>query len=434
MRPAARVQACIELLEQQQTSKTPADRVQSSYYRQRRYIGSKDKAAISELFYGVLRQRASLDYALAEANLADSNSLRCALYLSKDGQDVKALFSGEKFAPKVLTQDKIDCLKLARKVDLSSAPLPSKCNFPIWLEPMLLASLGSRLEIEMHALNQRAATDVRVNTLKCDHAQATAAIEEAGYQSEACLLSPWGLRFKSKVSFFTLDIFKQGWIEVQDEGSQLLALLSGAQAGHRVVDFCAGAGGKTLALAAMMNNKGSIWATDVHSKRLEQLSLRKKRAGAHNIRTHLLSSENDKWVKKHANSADIVLIDAPCTGTGTWRRNPDSRWNLTPRDLDELVVLQKSILASAKRLVKPGGVLIYATCSLLKEENEDQVVHFLSENTDFEAAKIELPEPLQGQKDKFACDRHEFRSFPDLSATDGFYLARMRKSKEDDSS
>ena len=158
--------------------------------------------------------------------------------------------------------------------------------------------------------------------------------------------------------------------------------------------------------------------------------MRKKRAGAHNIRTHLLSSENDKWVKQHAQSADIVLIDAPCTGTGTWRRNPDSRWNLKPTDIQELVALQKSILDSAKRLVKPGGTLVYATCSLLKEENENQVEWFLAHNTDFNAGQIELPEVLKTQTDRFQCKEHQFRSYPGLSGTDGFYLATIAKSNE----
>ena len=428
MRPAARVQACIELLEQQQTTKSPADRVQSLYYKQRRYIGSKDKAAISELFYGVLRQRASLDHALHQVNLADSNPLRTALFLLRNHHDIKAVFSGDKFAPSRLHQDKLDSLKSALKIDLSVAPLAAKCNFPEWLEPMLTDSLGDRLEAEMTAMNQRANTDIRVNSLKSDRQSALTAIQDAAYDAEQCELSPWGLRFKSKVALFNLPIFKQGWLEVQDEGSQLLALLTGVKAGDRVVDFCAGAGGKTLAMAAMMKNKGSIWATDVHSKRLEQLVMRKKRAGAHNIRTHLLSSENDKWVKQHAQSADIVLVDAPCTGTGTWRRNPDSRWNLKPTDIQELVALQKSILDSAKRLVKPGGALVYATCSLLKEENENQVEWFLTHNTDFNAGQIELPEVLKTQTNRFQCEEHQFRSYPGLSGTDGFYLATLSKS------
>lgn len=432
MRPAARIQACIELLEQQQTTKTPADRVQSAYYRQRRYIGSKDKAAISELFYSVLRQRASLDYALRKASLADSNTLRCALYLLKHDHDIKSLFSGEKFAPSSLPQDKIDSLKIAYKVDLSDAPLHAQCNFPEWLQARLSESLGERLQMEMNAMNQRACTDIRVNTLKCDRDHAIASIQESGYQVEACQLSPWGLRFKSKVALFNLPIFKQGYIEVQDEGSQLLALLSNAKAGDRVVDFCAGAGGKTLALSAMMQNKGSIWASDVHSKRLEQLSMRKKRAGAHNIRTHLLSSENDKWVKKHTNTADIVLLDAPCTGTGTWRRNPDSRWNLKPSDLEELIELQKSILDSAKRLVKPGGILVYATCSVLKDENEDQLSYFLNKNPDFKPHQINLPEYLEKQKHFFEWNAHQFRCYPGLSGTDGFYLATLKKHKSDE--
>ena len=235
------------------------------------------------------------------------------------------------------------------------------------------------------------------------------------------------MRFERRVALFGLPAFKQGWFEIQDEGSQLLALLSGVRAGQKVVDFCAGAGGKTLAMAAMMENKGTIYACDVHSKRLEQLAKRSKRAGVHNVRSHLLSSENDKWVKKHAHYADTVLLDAPCTGTGTWRRSPDSRWNLRQENLDDLVELQQSILQSAKRLVKPGGRLLYATCSLLEEENEAQVRQFLDLNPDFSPENFEVPAAMAAYPERFKNGGHEIRTFPSLTGTDGFYVASMRR-------
>lgn len=432
MRPSARVQACIELLDQQQASKRPADRLQSSYYQQRRYIGSKDKAAVSELFYSVLRRRGELDHRLRLSRLAFSNRLRTALLVMLNGQHVESLFTGEKFAPEVLKAGELENLRFAVDVPMDEAPQSAQLNYPAWLEPDLKKSLGSRFDAEMSALQQRAPTDVRVNLLKTDRASVVESLKAQNIAVTICPHSPWGIRFEEKVALFNLAEFNQGLIEVQDEGSQLLALLTQVEAGSRVSDFCAGAGGKTLALSAMMSNKGSIWASDVHSKRLEQLAKRKKRADAHNIRTHLLSSENDKWVKQHAGSMDVVLIDAPCSGTGTWRRSPDGRWNLSAEDIQELLVLQAAILNSAKRLVKPGGRLFYATCSLLVQENEDQVVRFLSENEEFTASGLDLPKVLVEQSDSFLVNHHEFRSLPDLSGTDGFYLACLQREIDSD--
>ena len=180
-------------------------------------------------------------------------------------------------------------------------------------------------------------------------------------------------------------------------------------------------------MAAMMENKGTIYSCDVHSKRLENLTKRTKRNGVHNVRTHVLSSENDKWVKKHKEMADVVLIDAPCTGTGTWRRSPDSRWNLTQESVDNLTELQQSILQSAKRLVKPGGRLLYATCSLLNEENEQQVTKFLEANDDFETVDFDLPKSLASNQYQIQANGHQLRTFPALSGTDGFFVACMQR-------
>jgi 16S rRNA (cytosine967-C5)-methyltransferase len=185
-----------------------------------------------------------------------------------------------------------------------------------------------------------------------------------------------------------MQVFKDGLIEVQDEGSQLVALLADARPGMRIADFCAGAGGKTLAIAAQMQNKGKIVACDVLEGRIERAAVRFARAGVHNVERKALSSERDQWVKRHAGTFDRVLVDAPCTGTGTWRRNPDAKWKLTPTDLEELTQVQRSILDSAWRLVKPGGRLIYATCSLLAEENEVQVAAFLEAHAEFKLVPV----------------------------------------------
>ena len=338
-----------------------------------------------------------------------------------------SLFNGEKFSPAVLRAEQLDAFSKISSDLLADAPLNVRLNVPEWIAPSLQAALGDRFEAEMHASNQRATTDIRVNTLNSSVGQVTKVLSNVGYESSPTGLSPWGIRFTSRVALFATDAFRQGWFEIQDEGSQLLALLTDVNAGQKVVDFCAGAGGKTLAMAAMMNNKGTVYACDVHSKRLEQLAKRSKRAGVHNVRTHVLSSERDKWVKKHTEVADVVLIDAPCTGTGTWRRSPDSRWNLSNESLANLVELQKSILDSACRLVKPGGRLVYATCSLLREENEQQISEFLQRNESFQTQSIDLPEALSQHQERLICSGHELRTFPALTGTDGFYVASLTR-------
>ncbi len=427
MRHAAQLQATIELLDEIAETKYPADRIMAGYFKQRRYIGSKDKAAISENLYTILRSRLSFEYILNSKDLGVHSRVLVALLLKMDEGDLYNTFDGDKYSPKRLRPGQLERFAELDLSVIESAPLHVKLNVPAWIAPKLEAALGGRYEIEMRATNKRAFTDIRVNTLKSSTAAVEHALESVGYTTKATELSPWGRRFDKRVSLFGLKAFKDGWFEIQDEGSQLLALLSDVQAGQKVVDFCAGAGGKTLAMAAMMENKGSIYSCDVHTKRLEQLSKRCKRAGVHNVRTHVLSSENDKWVKQHAKIADTVLIDAPCTGTGTWRRSPDSRWNLEQENLDNLVALQQSILQSAKRLVKPGGRLLYATCSLLREENEDQIATFLNNNPEFTRHSFALPQTLIDNAERVKCSSAELRTFPALTGTDGFYVASLRR-------
>lgn len=427
MRPAAQVQASIELLDEIGHTRRHADRLMAQYFRNNRYIGSKDKAAISEYVYGVLRKQLSYQYLLEKAELSKESRLLLALALREQDQQLGDIYTGERYQPAAFATPVLEKLLAIDFADLETAPKHVQLNVPEWIAPRLEAALGERYAKEMEASNQRAQTDIRVNLLKSTVANTLQAIEVAGYKPEPTALSPWGLRFSQRVALFGLDVFKQGFFEVQDTGSQVLALVSQVKPGDKVVDFCAGAGGKTLAMAAMMENKGTIYACDVHSKRLEQLAKRTKRAGAHNVRTHLLSSENDKWVKKHRNIADVVLIDAPCTGTGTWRRSPDSRWNLQPEDLENLKAVQQSILQSASRLVKPGGQILYATCSLLREENEDQIDDFLKTNAEFELSELALPETLKGNLDRIEYREHQLRLYPDLSGTDGFYVAALTK-------
>jgi len=426
MQAAAQLQATIELLTDIAETGLPADRCMAMYFKQRRYIGSKDKGVISEYFYTVLRNRLSLSYVVEEADGIVSPRLLCAAMLVRKGESAVELFNDERYSPQQLSNSEKAIVSKFDFSVLKQAPQHVQLNVPGWLAPKFEAALGAHYDSEMAAMNERAHTDIRVNTLRSTIAQVTHMLKQFDYNVVQTPASPWGLRFEQRVALFGLDIFKQGWFEVQDEGSQLLALVTGVGAGQNVVDFCAGAGGKTLAMAAMMQNKGTLHACDIHSRRLQELSKRVKRAGAHNVRVHTLSTEHDKWVKKHKETADVVLIDAPCTGTGTWRRSPDSRWNLTAESLEALQTTQASILQSASRLVKPGGQLFYATCSLLLEENEQQIAKFLTDNEQFEYGKLALDDDAL-QSDVYEASTHQLRTFPKRSNMDGFFVCALRK-------
>jgi 16S rRNA (cytosine967-C5)-methyltransferase len=239
---------------------------------------------------------------------------------------------------------------------------------------------------EMEALNVEAPMDLRVNTLMTSREDALGRLLEGRIEAGPTPYSPWGLRLAARRPITGLELYRDGLIEIQDEGSQLVALLCEAEAGQLVVDFCAGGGGKSLALAVAMRNFGKIAALDV-ATRLAEASPRVKRAGAKIVDLHRLT-DDDPWLKKHAGKADRVLVDAPCTGTGAWRRDPMSRFRLTPEELERLTALQRQILAQAAALVKPGGRLIYATCSLLREEDEDQAEWFLKTQAEFRTVPV----------------------------------------------
>ena len=424
MKPAAQIQAAIELLDVIIEEKRPADRLMAQYFRDHRYIGSKDKLAISTWVYLALRQYASLVWRAEQCNLTPT-ARRIFLVAAKLAQQpIKEWFSGEQYCPRELDQNERHALPKIPGVDMTEAPLWVQLNIPEWLMPQLQASLGERFQTEMQVLQEQASVDIRCNLLKASREQVKTELLAQGMEAVETSVSPWGLRFDKRHALFNQNAFKQGWFEMQDEGSQLLALVTQVQPGDKVVDFCAGAGGKTLAMGAMMQNKGVVHACDVHSKRLENLSKRAKRAGVHNIQVHLMSSERDKWVKRQVGRMDVVLIDAPCTGTGTWRRSPDAKWNLQAEDVQNLQTLQHAILESAARLVKPGGKLFYATCSLLQEENEQQIERFLSENKEFAIMPIELD---AAHSSRYELAGHQLRTYPAQSEMDGFFVAAMQR-------
>lgn len=367
----------------------PAEQVVAAWLRRRRYVGSKDRAFLVDIIYSILRHKAQLIWWL-EREGSDARPRHLvladlALIRQEAPSAIAARFDGGRHAPEPLDEhERKLAARLAKaRLDDPAQPPAVRLNLPDWLLPHLDAVYGERLAAAMAAMNSQAPLDLRANTVKADRAQVKAALASAGLEATETPYSPWGLRLPERKPIFGLKAFQNGLFEVQDEGSQLVAVLVGARPGDQVVDFCAGAGGKSLAIGAEMNNKGRVLATDVSEARLKRMSVRMRRAGLHNVERRTLAHERDPWVRRHKRKFDRVLVDAPCTGTGTWRRAPDAKWRLTPTDLAELTDLQARILESAARLVKPGGRLVYAVCSVLRDEGEGQITRFVEANPDF---------------------------------------------------
>ncbi|HZL58896.1 MAG TPA: RsmB/NOP family class I SAM-dependent RNA methyltransferase [Stellaceae bacterium] len=435
MTPGATVEAAIGLLVDIEKRQAPADDIVATYFRRHRFAGSSDRAAISAHIYAVLRHRAMLDWWIERAGEGTRNDARprllAALVLVEGwtASEVRAACDGDRFRPRALSQPENAMVSslAGRAIEHPDMPSPVRGNYPEWLGPHLAAALGSDLDREMAALNREAGLDLRVNPLKgVDRAEVRIALKRENVETELTPLSPLGLRVTERVPLGQLAAFRDGLIEVQDEGSQVAALLADARPGMRVVDFCAGAGGKTLALAGTMRNRGHLVACDVSAKRLERATERLRRAGASIVQRVPLANARDKWVKRHDATFDRVFVDAPCTGTGTWRRNPDAKWRLQPKDLVELPALQAEILDSAQRLVKPGGRLIYATCSLLREEDEAQVEAFLARYPLFD-----LVPAWRVWRDTIGGNAPEkaamLRLSPARHGTDGFFVAVMER-------
>jgi 16S rRNA (cytosine967-C5)-methyltransferase len=435
MTPGACVAAAIDILAAIEPGERPADDIAAIYLRRRRYIGAKDRAQISGHVYAVLRHRAALDWWLARASkgevAARARSRMIAALLLIDGKkpdDIVASFDGDRFRPQPLApaEERLARGLAGRTLTHPEMPRAVASDLPAWLEPHLAAVYGRRLEDEMAALNMAAPIDLRVNALKADRAAAQRALALDQVAAEPTPWSPLGLRLKHRAPLSGTSAFKEGLVEVQDEGSQLAALLADARPGMRVVDFCAGVGGKTLGLAAAMKNRGKLVACDVADWRLARAGQRLRRAGISNVERRVLASERDLWVKRHAGTFDRVLVDAPCLGIGSWRRNPDGKWRATPQDLAELIVRQHDILQSAARLVKPGGRLTYVTCSLLREENEAQAEAFLAAHSDFALYPIARvwAETIGGRSPG---GDDTLRLTPARHGTDGFFVAQFER-------
>ena len=372
----------------------------------------------------MLRRARRLDWWLARADAPPTGArLRVAAHLILDGSrldDIRPLFSGGRFAAGSLDPNEARALEAIDGHTLDHPHMPDavRLEIPDWLFPRLQARFGPSLHAELTALLEPAPLELRVNLLRGTREDAVTALAREGIDAAPTPLSPWGLRVPERRLVTTGAAFRSGLVEIQDEGSQLIALAVGATPEMRVCDLCAGAGGKTLAVAMTMGNRGHIVACDVSAARLEGAAKRLRRAGVHNAECHRLVP-GDKWSKRRAGSFDRVLVDAPCTGTGTWRRNPDARRTLSENDLRELVDRQAGILDSAARLVKPGGRLIYATCSLLPDENETQVERFRARHPGFIPLAIrELGLPGTGDALSLTPRRHN---------TDGFFAAVLSR-------
>lgn len=423
MKDPARLQAVHDLLRLIESEARPADAMVSAFFRSRRYIGSSDRTAVAEMTYALLRHRARMnwwvEHLVKETGIAppkpDNFRLHLIAYLALVGKkppgSIAVLFNGAQYSPQPLGDaDKkfLGALK-GRTLFHPDMPDSARCECPDWAYEKLKGIFGDRLQKELEAMLAPAPLDIRINPVKTTRDEAQKLLKGEGIVATLTPLSPLGLRITTRVALAQTKTFRDGLIEIQDEGSQMVCLLVDAKPGMRVADFCAGAGGKSLAIAALMENKGQVVAADVLEKRLQRASLRFRRAGLHNISTRALKDERDDWVKRNAGKFDRVLVDAPCSGTGAWRRNPDARWKRLGPGLEELVPLQAHILESAARLVKAGGRLIYATCSLLHEENERQIEDFLKNHTDFTS---------YGERLKLT---------PAQNGTDGFFAVILSK-------
>jgi 16S rRNA (cytosine967-C5)-methyltransferase len=389
MTPAARLAAVAELLQAiEETPRRPADATANDFFRARRFIGGGDRRVVADTLWAIIRQRLRLDWHLGQAGTRPSARLLLAAHLAlAEGRSlaaIEAVFAGGRFAlePLDAREKRMVAALVDRPLRDPAMPEDAALNIPAWALPHFRERFGAELAAEAAAMERTAPLDLRANLLRTTREDAAAALARDGIATAPTPFSPWGLRAEGRKPVTGTEAFKAGLIEVQDEGSQLIALLTDAQPGLRVADYCAGAAGKTLAIAAVMQNKGRITACDTSAVRLEGAVKRLRRAGVDNAERHLLEP-GDKWGKRRAGSFDRVLVDAPCTGSGTWRRNPDARLRTVATDLEELTRLQSEILGRAAELVRPGGRLVYATCSLFRAENEGQMDRFLERHPDF---------------------------------------------------
>lgn len=417
MTPAARIQAAIEILAALEATRKPADRFLRDWFRARRYAGSKDRAAVAERVFSVFRHRASLAWRM---NSEEPRALAIASLLREgmNADELDRFFSGEGYGPSALRAEERQAIATPPP---GEPPLPVRGEFPAWLEPELQRAFGDDLLAELEALNSRAGIDLRVNVLKAKRDDVLARLSSDGFAIEPTPFAPHGLRLAAGAGTAALNrhpLYLSGAFEFQDEAAQIASLLCGSRPGDRVLDLAAGAGGKSLALAADMRNEGEIVACDIRAEALDELRARATRAGATVIRPHL--------GEPPAGEFDIVMVDAPCSGSGTWRRQPELKWRLGHERLEAFHRTQEELLGRAASYVRPGGRLIYATCSILPSENEDRVEQFLVEQRLFKVCPAEVMARRVGIEASSAIQRF-FVASPRKTATDGFFTAILER-------
>ncbi|MEG0922846.1 MAG: RsmB/NOP family class I SAM-dependent RNA methyltransferase [Comamonas sp.] len=418
MHPQALLDACAELIAQVLTFEHPADAVVSRYFRDHRNLGPRERATLAETVYAVLRKK-TLFESLARSGSGARERRLAILGFHGSRSFLKSVLSDAE----VRWVDECDAIKPAELMP------QHRHNLPEWLVAPLQEQVGEQFDALAACMLEPAPLDLRANALNTKRADLQKELKQAGINAQPTAYSPWGLRVADKPALSKLDAFVKGRVEVQDEGSQLLALLLDAKRGEMVTDFCAGAGGKTLAIGATMRSTGRLYAFDVSAHRLEALKPRLARSGLSNVHPAAIAHERDERVKRLVGKMDRVLVDAPCSGLGTLRRNPDLKWRQSEKAIEELTVKQASILASAARMVKSGGRLVYATCSVLPAENEAIAEAFAAAHPDFEP--LDAGELLTGLKVEQAvslCSGGDtgsryLRLWPHLHQTDGFFAA-----------
>jgi 16S rRNA (cytosine967-C5)-methyltransferase len=413
-----------QLLAQVLRFDAPADAVMSRYFRQHPRLGSRDRSLIAEAVFFALRRYASLRWMMQPAEPARAPRLAALITLGRQhgaaALEARALRNDER------------AVRHALATRLASAPSVVQAEMPMWLFRRLCAQYDDAQPL-VAALMQAAPLDLRVNTQRAQRDDVLAELrsptrQHAPLQAEPTPYSPEGIRLGEKPGLTRWPLYQEGRIEVQDEGSQLIARLLAPRRGEMVVDFCAGAGGKTLALGSLMRSTGRIYAFDIHARRLAGLGSRLKRSGLSNVHPAAIGSENDPRVKRLAGKIDRVLVDAPCSGSGTLRRNPDLKWRFDEAELARVNAVQHNVLRAASRLLKPGGRLVYATCSLLAEENQAVIERFLADQPQF--APVAAGDVLQPQGIEIpALDRFApyFVMLPHLHGSDGFFAAVLQR-------
>jgi len=393
----------------------PADAVVSRYFREHRQLGHADRAFVAETVFAVLRRGRSLE-ARCAGQLSDRHLLLVALAITRG-------WNKRELEP-VLKGSEEEWLAAAKAMPEADLPPAVRCDMPDWLYQALETQFGAEETLKLaHALNLPAPLDLRVNTLKADRDTVLARFAADGIGADAGNLSPLAVRLREKPALAQHPLFLEGTIEVQDEGSQLLGYLLEPRRGELVIDLCAGAGGKTLLLGALMKNTGRLYAYDVSDKRLANLKPRLARSGLSNVHPSRIENERDQKLKRLAGKADRVLVDAPCSGLGTLRRNPDLKWRQSEASVAELTVKQAAILDAAAKLVRPGGRLVYATCSLLAAENDAIIESFLARHPEFTLTPASAVLARHG----ITLDGDVLRLLPQRHHTDGFFAAVLDK-------